>query len=407
MREQPLRRSLPHEHHKGVHLLYSYYTPCTLIRARTQLMCSRTQLSTHALNEPRPCAACPADPHANLRGGAEGFVGVVGWSLKNWGEMPVVPQYTPSWVHRAGMHLAYEPSKRVAVGLWINNCGPRRAGLADLLLHAPGLRVESYGTCRHNTPEGAEYWGRPGNRLRDATRVRLRLRGGSKPLLSHLAAHVPSYVIALVLVCGQGEAPNGVHGDGTHPALVACRRHRLILAEENELCEGYYTFDLVHAIKVSPPSSPYLQPRDGLVRPAHAFARLLVPYHAFHARAIKVCGAIPIVYTAGGLPDYHAELGHFPLVNASRSGWMREVVRLMHDDAYYRSFLLRAQREGASAPPGAFLETSDAFHCQWHDLRLDERPRRRVQWPMCVECVGDEEAQVGDFHIQSPLYHPW
>ena len=69
---------------------------------------------------------------------------------------------------------------------------------------------------------------------------------------------------------------NGKPDDETYPPLRACRRHRLILAEENELCPGYYTWDLLNAM--------------------------------------RLCGAIPIVITAAGLPDYEAEVGAFPLV---------------------------------------------------------------------------------------------
>ena len=61
------------------------------------------------------------------------------------------------------------------------------------------------------------------------------------------------------------------------------------MAQENELCPGYYTWDLLNAM--------------------------------------RLCGAIPIVITAAGLPDYEAEVGPFPLVNASRAGWLVEVRR--------------------------------------------------------------------------------
>ena len=67
------------------------------------------------------------------------------------------------------------------------------------------------------------------------------------------------------------------------------------------MCAGYYTWDLLNAI--------------------------------------NLCGAIPIVMTVGGLPDYVAELGAFPLVNASRRGWLAEVRRIMDDDAYYKAKL--------------------------------------------------------------------
>lgn len=78
-------------------------------------------------------------------------------------------------------------------------------------MHGSGLRVESYGRCRHNTPEGADHWMTPGNRLRDVPDSDHWGKEGGGPW------YVPSNV---------------------HPALTACRGHRLILAEENELCEG-------------------------------------------------------------------------------------------------------------------------------------------------------------------------
>ena len=266
---------------EATHLLYTYYTPYG---------------------------------HTNVRGGVDSFAGVVSFSLTGPG--PRVPPYAPSWVRQAAMALRYEPVKRHAVGLWINNCGPRRAGLADLLLGS-GLRVESYGRCRHNTSEGQAYWAKAG-RLHEAN---------VNPNL-----------------------------DESYPALRACRRHRLILAEENELCPGYYTWDLINAI--------------------------------------KLCGAIPIIFTAGGLPDYGAEVGPFPSVNASRRGWLREVQRIMRDDAYYRAKLEHFKKGEHPPPPGAHFESSGDFHCQWHGLSA--LPRRRVQWPVCAECKGHMDPRSGD-----------
>ena len=100
-RTRPLAEELPAAYNESANLLYLYYTP---------------------------------PQHVNMRGGVDGFVGVVGWSLTRWGTEPVVPAYAPSWVRKATRHLRIEPLTRRAVGLWINNCGPRRAALADLLL---------------------------------------------------------------------------------------------------------------------------------------------------------------------------------------------------------------------------------------------------------------------------------
>lgn len=246
-----------------------------------------------------------------MRGGVEGFVGVVGFSLG--GDGPVAPMYPPTLVRRASLRLRFEPRKRSRVGIWINNCGPRRAALADLLLGS-GLRVESYGKCRHNTTEGLAHWQKVG-RLHEA---------------------------------------NNNPNDETYQALGACRRHRVILAEENELCPGYYTWDLLNAI--------------------------------------NLCGAIPIIFTVDGLPDYEAELGPFPHVNATKRGWLQEVSRIVLDDDYYRDMLAGFQNQTLPPPPGAGFEERGDFHCQWHDLGLPNWPRKRVHWPRCADCQGWEES---------------
>jgi hypothetical protein len=71
----------------------------------------------------------------------------------------------------------------------------------------------------------------------------------------------------------------------------------------------------------------------------------------------------------------------------------------MHDDAHYHATLAAFQSEQLPPPPGAHFESTGAFHCQWHDLRLDAQLRRRVQWPAsCAECAGSEEpdTQLGN-----------
>ena len=45
--------------------------------------------------------------------------------------------------------------------------------------------------------------------------------------------------------------------------------------------------------------------------------------------AIRLCGAIPIVFSAAAKPDHEAELGEFPHVDASRPGWLVEARRLI------------------------------------------------------------------------------
>lgn len=79
-RQHRLANVLPSDYAEAAHLLYAFYTPW---------------------------------PHTNLRGGVEGFVGVVGFSLF---DRLMVPPYAPSLVRRAAMRLRYEPHKRRTVG---------------------------------------------------------------------------------------------------------------------------------------------------------------------------------------------------------------------------------------------------------------------------------------------------
>jgi len=72
-------------------------------------------------------------------------------------------------------------------------------------------------------------------------------------------------------------------------AAALCRRHRLYVAVENNACADW------------------------------------VSEHIY--QAIVRCGAIPIVKTHRGLPDYAALYGRLPLVDAARDGWL-ETVRL-------------------------------------------------------------------------------
>lgn len=219
------------------------------------------------------------------------------------------------------MALQFQPAKRTILGIWSNNCGPRRAALAELLLslRQHGVRVESYGRCRHDSPQGLEYWNRPTSRMD---------RG-----------HDQKY------------------NESNFLPLAVCRQNRLMLAEENDLCPGYVGMNVVNAM--------------------------------------QLCGAIPIIFEAGGLPGYEAEFGPFPHVNASRPGWLAKARRLMRDDDYYRELLEVYQKRAWPPPPAAVFAETGAFHCQWHDQRLMERPRRRVAFPRCAQCIGDEEGQQG------------
>ena len=77
-----------------------------------------------------------------------------------------------------------------------------------------------------------------------------------------------------------------------------------------------------------------------------------------------------------------------------------QVRRIMSDDGYYERLLADYHSRALPPPPGAHLETTPAYHCQWHDLRLDERPRRRTQFPVCSECEGMEARRLTAWNRQ-------
>ena len=239
-------------------------------------------------------------PHVDITG-ADGFVGLSGYSVKSGSRGVIsVPPHQPLIAQQAARELLFEPKRRRTIGVWSNNCAPaHRRRIVDQLLGS-GLRVESYGRCRHNM-NATERWAR---------------------------ARIT---------------------DGDSEALRACRQHRLMLADESNHCPGYITMNL--------------------------------------ANAFSVCGAIPIIHQTAGLPDYYAELGYFPNVNASERGWLREAQRLMENDTHYHALLetgWRQQSTHEAAPGRAFGGAH--FHCQWHDARLQELPRRRVELEQCAFC---------------------
>ena len=99
-----------------------------------------------------------------------------------------------------------------------------------------------------------------------------------------------------------------------------------------------------------------------------------------------MCGAIPIVRTRRGQPDYTAAYGDLPLVDAGKRGWMNEVRKLMTSDDYYTSFLQRyvsaarrLRQDGSDRAEGAARD----FHCQFWDAKLNAAPPERVEWPAC------------------------
>ena len=259
--------------------------------------------------------------HLNLRGGIDGFMGVATGASTWRGEgLVFVPQHSPYTLRRYGLELQHESHKRTILGVWGNNCSPRRAALIELMLSLrhDGVRVESYGRCKHSSPQGLAYWNLPTSRM-DA--------GWDDP---RNESFVP---------------------------LSVCRHNRLMLADENDLCPGYVGMNVINAV--------------------------------------GLCGAIPIVFELGGAPGYEAEYGPFPHVNSATAGWLGLVRRLMLDDDYYREFIHSFRVRTLPPPPAAAFEDTGAFHCQWHDQRVFDQPRRRVAFPRCVQCVGDVEPQTG------------
>ena len=114
------------------------------------------------------------------------------------------------------------------------------------------------------------------------------------------------------------------------------------------------------------------------------------------------CGAIPIVLSVNGHPNYSAQFGseQVPLIDASQAGWLRRVHRIMRDDSYYAAFVSRLQgglvEVGPQSPPTAAAETSnalpaDSFHCEWHNARLAGRRPTRLSLEPCVACENFRE----------------
>ena len=154
-------------------------------------------------------------------------------------------------IYGFGRALRYEPQRRRGVGVWVDNCARHRDAFRLPVLKSlinSGLAVRSYGKCLNNVPDGTTY------RLTSMTSTVKEL----------------------------------------------CRSHRLMLAIENNACEGYIT------------------------------GRLPL--------AMGTCGAIPIVKQRDGLPRYSA-IGGFPYIDAGRDGWLEQVRRVLEDDDYYRAFL--------------------------------------------------------------------
>ena len=142
--------------------------------------------------------------------------------------------------------------------------------------------------------------------------------------------------------------------------------HRLMLAIENEQCPGYIGVNV-----------------KGVV---------------------DSCGAIPIVLSLAGVPDYKTLVGaHFPMVDASEEGWLQQVIQVMRDDDYYHRMLMVGRSRAHERKPSQ-LARPNWYHCQWHDARLHELPRRRVEWEPCSYCDGEYTSEEID---KADKNHKW
>ena len=242
-----------------------------------------------------PAVLWYAEPPAHLPySWAPGFDALIGFRRPAAGEYGVwYPEHTRARIQEAVRYWAspdrFQPHARTNIGVWVANCMPTiyRTSAIDALLRA-GLPVVSFGRCR---------------------------RHGVPPTLWRLRVADPEASV---------NASDGSAGP--------CRRHRLMLAIENNACEDYVTRSLF--------------------------------------QALAVCGAIPIVKAPRGVPDYVGLFGRFPYVNASRPGWLDEVRRILTDDAYYRRLLVTAAAATADgADDGSKAEAQPPnFHCQWWAL---------------------------------------
>ncbi|KAL1523846.1 hypothetical protein AB1Y20_018767 [Prymnesium parvum] len=215
---------------------------------------------------------------------APGFDGLIGFRhAQNEREAAVWAPWCPQQrMWRAIRSWRYEPKVRTNIGIWTDNCNGYpavwRTGVIDALLRS-GLPVVSYGRCRRNSAK--ELWG---------------------------------------MRVGDGESL--VNSSDGGPGL--CRKHRLMLAVENNACDGWISQNLCNVV--------------------------------------EMCGAIPIIKSVNGWPDYRKLYGQIPLLNASKPGWLDEARRVMTDDGYYHKLLTSWRHERVSPflncrSPGTFIGT--------------------------------------------------
>ena len=201
----------------------------------------------------------------------------------------------PMAVYRSGQALPVEPESRRSIGVWVNNCeSPTRTRIIDSLLRS-GLAVESYGSCRYN----------------------------------------------------MGEAGRGlVLGDDN--LGTRCRKHRLMLAVENEAC------------------------------PILSLAT---------RQSVRDCGAIPIIATIEVCQ--RRELFMIPAAQCVTA-------RLAHPCAAHHA--QRFVPPSVASPVGPQSAAPAAERTAQPPLpvahtRAAELPAHAFQWEQCVYCEGEVQAE--------------
>jgi hypothetical protein len=248
-------------------------------------------------------------PHNLEFTSAPGFSGLVGFrrpAHRGDSERVWHPWCSFGDVQRELRQWKYDRT-RDSIGVWVSNCDGYptiwRTSVIDALL-ASGLNVISYGDCRRNTPK--RLW---------------------------------------------GERVHGPDGVSAH-----CRRHRLMLAVENNACRDWISQNL--------------------------------------CQAVAACGAIPIIKSAWDpsagalLPDYRALYGDsLPLVNASQPGWLAEVRELMLNDTAYHLKVASSRHAFGEAKGGRGGPATDGepgnVHCQWVESQREPQPGG-AQWSQCA-----------------------
>lgn len=217
------------------------------------------------------------EPPPHLRAHiVHGFSGVVGYRRTDAMWLPLIDH---SRVHELiGGLRTVQLQGRDSIGIWVANCNhPVRNDVIDALLRT-NLNVRSYGPCRKTR----------------------NVKGSMR-----------------------------LDGDG----LVECRRHRFMLAIENEACDDFVGRNLLLALE---------------------------------------CGAIPIVHSVRRVPDYRGLFGPLPMIDVNRQGWLGKLHRLMTDGVRYREWVTgRLQR-----------------YQEWHARREAKQASRVPTTRRCCDWFG-------------------